>query len=231
MIKNKNKTGGNKMNTYKKYCPNVFVAQCEEKHEKGETVTITTRYGKENKHIIHNFLGYTGTKEAPLYCYSITRADGFNNQERAMNKVDKLNGYASNAKKRSDDCYNKSNLSEEATGIPFGQPVLVGHHSERAHRKTIEKAKNAMRKSIEEDKKVTDYQNRIKYWEKMSNTVNLSMPESLEFFNTQLEEAITYHKGLKDGSIKRGHSFSLTYANKKVNDLKNKCKFAAKLWA
>ena len=26
------------MNTYKKYCPNVFVAQCEEKHEKGETI-------------------------------------------------------------------------------------------------------------------------------------------------------------------------------------------------
>jgi len=26
------------MNTYKKYCPNVFVAQCEEKHEKGDTI-------------------------------------------------------------------------------------------------------------------------------------------------------------------------------------------------
>ena len=77
------------MNTYKKYQPNVFIAQCEEKHQKGYVITIATKYGKENEHIVHNFIGYTGTKENPMYCYSITRADGFNNQERAKNKVDK----------------------------------------------------------------------------------------------------------------------------------------------
>ena len=34
-------------------------------------------------------------------------------------------------------------------GIPFGQPILVGHHSERRHRNAIEKMHNATRKSIE----------------------------------------------------------------------------------
>ena len=38
-----------------------------------------------------------------MYCYSITRADGYNNQERARNKVEKLNGYADNADKKGDD--------------------------------------------------------------------------------------------------------------------------------
>jgi hypothetical protein len=37
------------MNTYKKYCPNVFVAQCEEKHEKGDAIIVVTKYGKENE--------------------------------------------------------------------------------------------------------------------------------------------------------------------------------------
>ena len=37
------------MNTYMKYCPNVFVAKCEEKHQKGEVIIITTKYGKENE--------------------------------------------------------------------------------------------------------------------------------------------------------------------------------------
>lgn len=51
------------MNTYKKYCPNVFVAQCTEKHEKGDLIEVSTKYGKENQCIIHNFVGYTGRKK------------------------------------------------------------------------------------------------------------------------------------------------------------------------
>lgn len=40
------------MNTYRKYCPNVFVAQCTEKHEKGDTIMVETKYGKENECIV-----------------------------------------------------------------------------------------------------------------------------------------------------------------------------------
>jgi hypothetical protein len=36
--------------------------------------------------------------------------------------------------------------------IPFGQPILVGHHSERGHRNAIEKMHRATRKSIELNK-------------------------------------------------------------------------------
>ena len=66
------------------------------------------------------------------------------------------------------------------TGIPFGQPILVGHHSERAHRKVLERADNAMRKGIEESKKADNYRARAEYWESRENIVNLSMPESIE---------------------------------------------------
>ncbi|NLC30600.1 MAG: DUF3560 domain-containing protein, partial [Candidatus Moranbacteria bacterium] len=130
------------MNTYKKYCPNVFVAQCEEKHEKGETIIVITKYGKENECIVHNFVGYTGTKEKPMYCYSITRADGFNNQERAKNKVEKLNGYADNANKRGDDWREKSNEGKDF--LALAEPIKVGHHSEKRHRALIERNWNRM---------------------------------------------------------------------------------------
>lgn len=218
------------MNTYKKYCPNVFVAQCEEKHQKGDTIIVETKYGKENEHIVHNFIGYTGTKENPLYCYSITRTDGFNSQERAKNKVEKLNNWAGSAEKRSDESYKKADLSENATGIPFGQPILVGHHSEGRHRRTLEKADNAMRKSIEEGDKAEAYRAHTTYWESMANKTDLSMPESLEFFEIQLEEAKEYHKGMKDGTIEKGHSYSLTYAKKRCNELQKKYETAVKLW-
>ena len=37
------------MNTFKKYCPNVWVAECEEEHAKGEIIELETKYGKEVK--------------------------------------------------------------------------------------------------------------------------------------------------------------------------------------
>lgn len=217
------------MNTYKKYCPNVFVAQCEEKQEKGATIIVETKYGKENEHIIHNFIGYTGTKEKPMYCYSITRADGFNNQERAKNKVEKLNGYGDNAEKRSSDWQEKSNEGKDF--LALAEPIKLGHHSEKRHRALIERNWNRMSNAMSELDKAEAYRERTAYWESMANKIDLSMPESLEFFEIQLEEATTYHQGLKYGSIKREHSYSLTYAGKKVKDLKSKYETAVKLWS
>ena len=216
------------MNTYKKYCPNVFVANCDEQHQKDETIILTTKYGQEHECIVFNFLGKTNEGK---YLYSIIRADGFNAQERAQRKAEKLNGYASNAEKRSNEAYKKADMSESATGIPFGQPILVGHHSERRHRKTIERAWNAMDKSIEESKKAEEYQRRAEYWEAKAKDINLSMPESLEYYEHKLEQAKEKHQFYKDNPEAREHSFSLTYANKEVKETEKKLSIARKLWA
>ena len=217
------------MNTYKKYCPNVFVAQCEEKHEKGDTIIVETKYGKENECIVHNFVGYTGTKENPMYCYSITRADGYNNQERARNKVEKLNNWADNADKKGDEWREKSNEGKDF--LALAEPIKVGHHSEKRHRALIERNWNRMSNAIEEFKKADAYRERTAYWESMSNKIDLSMPESLEFFEIQLEEAKQYHQFLKDNPAERHHGMALSYASKKVKDLKSKHETAVKLWA
>jgi hypothetical protein len=217
------------MNTYKKYCPNVFVAQCEDKHEKGDIITVETKYGKQNECVVHNFVGYTGTKENPMYCYSITRVDGFNSQERAAAKVDKLNGWASIADKKGGDWMEKSNEGRDF--LSLGEPIKVGHHSEKRHRALIERNWHRLDNAMEQFKKADAYRERIAYWERLSTKIDLSMPESLDFFKDQLEEAIDYHRGLKDGSIEREHSYSLPYAAKRVKELKSKYEIANKLWA
>lgn len=217
------------MNTYKKYCANVFVAQCEEKHEKGDIIEVETKYGKINECVVHNFVGYTGTKENPMYCYSITRADGFNSQERAAAKVDKLNGWASIADKKGGDWMEKSNEGRDF--LSLGEPIKVGHHSEKRHRALIERNWHRLDNAMEQFKKADAYRERIAYWERLSTKIDLSMPESLDFFKDQLEEAIDYHRGLKDGSIEREHSYSLPYAAKRVKELKSKYEIANKLWA
>eukprot|EP01029_Cantina_marsupialis_P030388 TRINITY_DN8216_c0_g1_i7.p1 TRINITY_DN8216_c0_g1~~TRINITY_DN8216_c0_g1_i7.p1 ORF type:complete len:218 (-),score=25.55 TRINITY_DN8216_c0_g1_i7:126-779(-) len=217
------------MNTYKKFCPNVFIAKCEEEYKKGDTIIVQTKYGKENECIVHNFVGYMGTKENPFYCYSIVRADGFNSQERAKKKAEKLNGYADNAKVRSDNWREKSNEGKDF--LVLAEPIKVGHYSEKRHRALIERNWNRMSNSMNELDKSKAYEERAKYWESLTDVIDLSMPESLEFFKIQLEEAEEYHKGLKDKTIPRAHSYSLTYAKKKVNELKKKYEIAVKLWA
>jgi len=215
------------MNTYLKYCPNVYLAKCEEEHSKGDLIQVETKYGKENDCIVHNLIGKTGEG---LYAYSITREDGFDSRERAKAKAERIGEYAINAERRSSEAFGKANMSEGATGIPFGQPILVGHHSEGKHRRTIERADRAMGKACEESKKAERYESRAAYWEGKSETIDLSMPESLEYFAFKLEEAQAYHKRLKDNPGERSHSFSLTYAKKTVNEVKKKTDIAEKLW-
>ena len=213
------------MNTYTKFAPNVFIAKCTEKHEKGEVIPVTTKYGKENDSIVFNFIG----QKDGFFYYSIVRADGFNVQEYAKRKAEKLQNAALNAEKKSNQYFETSHKITE--NIPLGQPILVGHHSETRHRRDLDKSWNAMGKSVEMSKQAEKYEDRAEYWKARENTINLSMPESLEFYEFKLEKAKARHEGLKNGSIKREHSFSLTYAKKEVNEIEKKLKLAQRLWA
>ena len=213
------------MNTYSKYAPNVFLAKCTEEHKKEETIFVTTRYGKENESIIFNNI-YQRDK---FFYYSIVRADGFNVQEWARNKSNKLQNSYLNSKSKSNDYWKTSN--KDSDFLSMGEPIKIGHHSEKRHRKTIEQAQNNMSKSMEFSNNADEYKKRAEYWEGKTNVINLSMPESIDYFKFQLEKAQLKHKGMKEGTIERGHSFSLTYAKKEVNEACNKLKLALKLWS
>jgi hypothetical protein len=213
------------MNTYKKYCPNVFVAKCEEEHSKGSTIILTTKYGQEHENEVHSFLGKTADN---FFLYSITRADGFNAQKRAENKVEKLEGYAANAEKRSTEAWEASHEGKDF--LSLGEPIKIGHHSERRHRALIARNWARMDKSVAESQKAEDYRNRTEYWKGKANEINLSMPESLNFYEFKLEEAKKKHKFLKDNPEARAHSYSLTYANKEVKETEKNLNLAVKLW-
>jgi len=213
------------MNTYQKFAPNVFIAKCEESHEKGETITIETKYGKEHKCTVHNSIG---TKDG-FFFYSIVRTDGFNVQEWAKKRAERLQTAAINAEKKSTEAWVKSNKDRDF--LSLAEPIKVGHHSEKGHRKIIDQAWNNMSKSVEFSKKAAEYESRASYWETKASIINLSMPESLDFYEFELEKAKARHEGLKNGTIERSHGYSLTYAKNKVNEVEKLLKLAQRLWA
>lgn len=212
------------MNTYVKYAPNVFLAKCEEKHQRGELINVTTKYGKENESIVFNLIyakdGY--------YYYSIVRADGFNVQEWAKRRAERRKQLAKSALAKSHEYYEKSNKHSDF--LSLGEPIKVGHHSEKRHSKMIEDSFNNMCKSFEYSAKASEHENAVEYWENRANTINLSMPESIDYYKHLYELAVDYHSGLKSGKYPRVHAYSLTYAKKKVNELAKNYHIACKLW-
>lgn len=213
------------MNTYYKFAPNVFLAQCTEEHEKGEIIPVTTKYGKENDSIVFNLIA----KKNGFFYYSIVRADGYNIQERAKAKAERLQGWASSAEKKSDQYWEASNEGRDF--LVLAEPIKVGHHSEKRHRALIERNHNRMDKAVEMFKKAAEYESRAEYWEKKTNEINLSMPESVEYYEFRLEQAIEKHEGIKSGKYPREHSFSLTYAKKYRNEAEKNLEMAKRLWS
>ncbi|MEG1685953.1 MAG: DUF3560 domain-containing protein, partial [Bacteroides sp.] len=168
------------MNTYYKFVPNVFLAKCEEKHEKGEEIVVETKYGKENESIVFNLV----FERDGFYYYSIVRSDGFNVQEWAKNKAERYAGYAASADKKSTEYFSASNRHRDFFSL--GEPIKVGHHSERGHRKMIEQANSNMGKCVEFSNKAEERQAKADYWAKRANVINLSMPESIDFYEHKL---------------------------------------------
>lgn len=211
-------------NTYSKFVPNVFLAKCVKEYTKGDSVILTTKYGKEIENIIFNLI----FQRDGFFYYSIVRADGYNCQERAKSKANKYINWSNSAVKKSNEYFKVSH--DAVRHIPFGQPILVGHHSEKRHRRDISKSWDAMGKSVEYSEKAQAHENKAEYWEKMADKINLSMPESIEYYYYILEKAKEYHKGLLDGTYKRDHSYTLVYAKKALNEAEKKYNLALKLW-
>lgn len=72
-------------------------------------------------------------------------------RERLENKLAKREEWAEKAKQRSQTEWEKSR--DIVKHIPLGQPILVGHHSERHHRRDLERSEAAGLRAIEEHKR------------------------------------------------------------------------------
>ena len=105
------------MNTYSKFAPNVFIAKCTEPHEKGETITLTTQYGKEHECMVFNLMGQ---KDGYFY-YSIVRADGFNVQEHAKRRAEILQRASENAENKSTSYWQASHEGRDF--LALGEPI------------------------------------------------------------------------------------------------------------
>lgn len=72
-------------------------------------------------------------------------------RERRLARAEKLRGWSETNATQSDARY--AGAKQISDGIPFGQPILVGHHSERRHRRDAARIHDGMRAAIDLDDK------------------------------------------------------------------------------
>jgi DNA repair exonuclease SbcCD ATPase subunit len=79
-------------------------------------------------------------------------------RERREQRVEKLREWADKREAKATAEYDASHAATAM--IPFGQPILVGHHSEKRHRNAIARSDRAMRASFENASKAAEMQSK-----------------------------------------------------------------------
>ncbi|HKQ69543.1 MAG TPA: DUF3560 domain-containing protein, partial [Polyangiaceae bacterium] len=69
--------------------------------------------------------------------------------------------------------------------IPFGQPILVGHHSERRHRRDLERIRSKLDQSLELGKKAKELERRAERAEK-STAISSDDPDAIAKLRAKL---------------------------------------------
>ena len=105
-------------------------------------------------------------------------------QERKQAKIERFENLAEKKKNNSDALYNEAKKMSDC--IPFGQPILVGHHSEGRDRNFRNRIHNKFGKSFEEQGKAEYYENKVKSL-KSNNSISSDDPEAVLKLREKIE--------------------------------------------
>lgn len=115
-------------------------------------------------------------------------------EERKQKRIERYKALSEKAKEESDERFNST--ANRILRMTPGQPIIVGHHSERKARRLHEQANNDMRKSIELSKKSEYYEERAKNAEN-SNVIYNDDPDAIPKLKDKLERLENQRASIK----------------------------------
>lgn len=137
-------------------------------------------------------------------------------EERIQEKKMKYEKLIEKSKARAIE-YSNSNINRLKV-LPLGQPILVGHHSEKKHRKLIQKAHNDINKAIKEEDKSIYYEEKIKLIEENKAIYN-DDPNAIMKLKEKLEQLENERKQIK--SVEHA-SFELSNIGARIREIKKR---------
>lgn len=118
-------------------------------------------------------------------------------EEKRDRKEERYTELAEKHGKLSDQYYKTSKQISDM--IPFGQPILVGHHSEKRHRRDADRIYTTMGKSVEHSKTEEYYQEKLHNLQ--SNTaISSDDPQAIPKLEKKLAGMEECHQQMKDAN-------------------------------
>lgn len=116
-------------------------------------------------------------------------------EEKKQARIERYEELARKAEMRSHAAYERSSSAVE--NIPFGQPILVGHHSEKRHRAALERSDNAMRASVQESDKADYYRSKAEAAEN-NNAIYSDDENAVEKLEEKIARLEAMQQAMKD---------------------------------
>lgn len=108
-------------------------------------------------------------------------------RERLERKLEKRQQWAANAEQRSNEEMQKS--TKALDGIVFGQPILVGHHSEKKHRAAIDRSQRAADRSLEAHHLAKHHRDKAEgLADQLENTIFSDDPDAVQTIEAKIAD-------------------------------------------
>lgn len=115
-------------------------------------------------------------------------------QERRQNRITRAQELAQKNERESEQLYDQA--KDMASVIPFGQPILVGHHSEKRDRRYRDRIHNTFGKAFKSAEKAEYYREKAEIIES-NDAISSDDPDALAKLEAKLENLCASHAFMK----------------------------------
>lgn len=145
-------------------------------------------------------------------------------RERKKRKLQKRLDWADKRDKKSDEEMEAGN--KMAGALPLGQPILIGHYSEKRHRNYIRKIQNHSTKAVEHSK-MADYhrEKADNLQQQLDTTIFSDDPDAVERLQEKINKLETKRNRMKEinKALKKGIEIQLSDIEKKELQSNQNC--------
>jgi hypothetical protein len=139
-------------------------------------------------------------------------------REKREDRRDRRRKWAKSRKAKADAAHQDS--ANAVAPIPFGQPILKGHHSQRRHERALEKSRRKATQSVEHSKMADRHEGRADNIERqLEVSIFDDDPDAIERLRERIEQAEQSRNRIKryNASCRRGQP-DLTILNDRERD-------------
>ena len=127
-------------------------------------------------------------------------------RERRARRAEQLRAWAESRERKAEAAY--GSVRAIADNIPFGQPILVGHHSEAHARRDAARIDSGMRRTIEHSAKAEEMRSRAEHIEQAAERAIYSDdPDAIERLRARIADLeaerariMAYNKSCRDAA-------------------------------